>query len=168
MPTAEQLVSQLNNLGVHFVTGGDPAPVTPLPPADLMAELARQPEARLRLALIPLLLSYPDYGAAAPECAAQLNPPSRTTFQLFYTAAVLLQQIYAAQLRVLLGPQPALPDLFSADLGVPAEENPQRRLYHLALRHRALTGLATNWYGTYLHAVERYFAPCAKEALWLS
>jgi hypothetical protein len=168
MPTVEQLVTQLNSLGVHFVTGGDPAPVASLPPADLMAELARQTDTRLRLALIPLLLSHPDYGAAAPACAARLGPASRTTFQLFYTAAVLLQQIYGAQLRVFFGPQSALPDLFSADLNVPAGQDPQHRLYHLALRHRALTDQATNWYGTYIHAVERYFAPRAKEASWLS
>ena len=38
---------------------------------------------------------------------------------------------------------------------------------NMEMRHR-LTGLTTNWYGTYIHAVERYFAPRAKEASWLS
>ena len=168
MPTAEQLVTQLNNLGVHFVTGGDSAPVAPLPPADLMVELVSQPEARLRLALIPLLLAHPDYGAAAPDCADRLEPTSRTTFKLFYTAAVLLQQMYAEQLHALFGLQPALPDLFSADLNVSAGQDPLRRLYHLSLRHRVLTDLAANWQGTYIYAAERFLARRAKEDSWQS
>jgi hypothetical protein len=58
--SADRLVTELNRLGVHFVTGGELEWSAPsLPPAELLAGLASQSEARLRLALIPLFLVHP-------------------------------------------------------------------------------------------------------------
>ena len=76
---------------------------------------------------------------------------------------MLLQQIYAERLHALFGPQPALPDLFSADSNVPTGQDPLRRLHHLSLRHRVLTDLTANWQGTYIYAGERFLARQAKE-----
>ena len=53
--TADELVSALNALGVRFLAGGEDveSPAT-LPPARLLAALAQQRDARLRLAIVPL------------------------------------------------------------------------------------------------------------------
>lgn len=76
---------------------------------------------------------------------------------------VLLQQIYAQRLHTLLGPQPALPDLFSANLNIPAGQDPLRRLHHLSLRHRVLTDPIANWQDTCIYTAERFLARQAKE-----
>ncbi len=165
--STEQLLTELNTLGVHFVTGGSPTASTPaLPPEELLAGLAQHPEARLRLALIPLLLHQPHLAAHIPPVAVRLPQPARNTLKLFYTAAMLLQRRHAARLQTLLGPHQSLPDLFSAELGLPATDNSQVQLKNLAARHQALTGLAANWLGTYTHAAERFLIRLEKEARW--
>lgn len=57
-----QLVAELNRLDVYFLQD-ETAPVmtAPMPPATLIMQLATSDEARLRLALIPLLLRHPEF-----------------------------------------------------------------------------------------------------------
>ena len=167
MQPADQLVAELNTLGVHFVTGSSsPGPEPALPPTELLANLAQQSEARLRLAIIPLLLSRPDFAPAVPRALSQLNEPAQLTLKLFYTAAMLLQQLHASRLHGLLGRWEPLPDLFSEELGLRAEGGPQVRLKHLGERHHILSGLAANWVGTYAHAAERLMKRLEWEARW--
>jgi hypothetical protein len=167
MLSANQLVTELNGWGVHFVTGGDAGSNAPtLSPAELLAYLARQSEARLRLALIPLLLCHPEFASAVTEALSRLNEPAQAILKLYYTAAVLLQYIYRARLRDLLGPSASLPDLFSTELLLPPTARPTIRLKHLGERHRALSGLAANWVGTYTHAAERLLTRLEKEVQW--
>jgi hypothetical protein len=62
--TDAELVELLNQLDVPFLAGG--APVgrsSSVTPSVLLARLAASPEARLRLAAIPLLLRHPELAA---------------------------------------------------------------------------------------------------------
>jgi hypothetical protein len=164
--SADELIGTLNALGVHFLAGGESVEASPLPPARLLAALAEQADARLRLAIVPLLLCRPEFAHAVPEAAAHLAEPSRTTLKLFYTAAVLLQQEYAVQLRSLLGRWEPLPDLFSRELQVPSTGSLEARLRRLGERHRVSSGLAANWIGTYRYAAERLIKRKEWEAQW--
>jgi hypothetical protein len=168
-PTPVQLVTELNALGVRFITGGDAtAKDAALQPATLMVGLVQQPEARLRMALIPLLLAHPDYAQQTLETLNQLDGPARMTFKFYYTAAMLLQQLHQEQLDALQGPRACLPDLFSVELGLHVEKSisPQSQLKSLGLRHQDLSGRKINWFGTYLHAADRFIKRLAKEATW--
>ncbi len=165
--SADELIGALNALGVHFLAGGENVISAPaLPPARLLAALAQQADARLRLAIVALLLCRPDLARAVPESAAHLTEPALTTLKLFYTAAVLLQQEYAAQLHHLLGPWEPLPDLFSRELKILPADSTEARLKRLSERHRALSGLAANWIGTYKYAAERLIKRLEWEAQW--
>lgn len=167
MGSADRLVTELNRLGVHFVTGGEPEPSgPPLSPVELLADLACQSEARLRLALIPLLLVHPELAMIMPEALTRLSEREQVTLKLFYTAAVILQQLYADQLRTLLGPYDALPDRFADELGIPVSGDGVTRLKRLAERHQATSGLVINWVGTYHHAAERLLKQLTLEAQW--
>ena len=165
--SADELIGALNALGVHFLAGGESVvPFPALPPARLLAALAQQTDARLRLAIVALLLWRPELARAIPEATAYLAEPALTTLKLFYTAAVLLQQEYAAQLHDLLGQWESLPGLFSEELQIPPTDNTEARLKRLGERHRALSGLAANWIGTYKYAAERLIKRLEWEAQW--
>jgi len=165
--SADELVSALNSLGVRFLAGGESVEPSPaLLPARLLAALAEQTDARLRLAIVALLLCRPDLARAVPEAVAYLAEPALTTLKLFYTAAVLLQQEYAARLQDLLGRGEPLPDLFSRELQVSSAGSPEAGLRQLGERHRALSGLAANWVGTYRYAAERLIKRLEWEAQW--
>ncbi|MGC9335259.1 MAG: hypothetical protein ACP5JJ_13985 [Anaerolineae bacterium] len=165
-PSADELISALNALGVHFLSGGESPPEAVLPPARLLAALAEQEDARLRLAIVPLLLYRPGLACTVPETLSLLTEPAQTRFKLFYTAAVLLQEEYAAPLEKLAGQQVRLPDLFSRELGIPSGGQPDARLKHLGERHRAVSGVAANWIGTYHHGAERLIRRLELEAQW--
>lgn len=165
--SADRLVTELNRLGVHFVTGGEPEQaVPPLPPAELLASLAAQSEARLRLALIPLLLVHPELTTAVPEALDRLSEREQMTLKLFYTAAAILQQCHAEQLRALLGRCDLLPDRFARELGIPTTGDCLDRLKQLGEQHQALSGLAINWVGTYRHAADRLLRQLSLEMQW--
>lgn len=167
MGSADRLVAELNRLGVHFVTGGEAERSAPsLSPVELLASLAAQSEARLRLALIPLLLVHPELATAVPEALARLAEREQLTLKLFYTATVILQQCHAEQLRPLLGQYDPLPDHFGKELGIPTAGDCLDRLKHLGERHRALSGLAINWVGTYHHAADRLLRQLSLEVQW--
>jgi hypothetical protein len=167
MWSADQLVTELNRLGVHFVTGGELEWSAPaLPSSELLAGLVTQSEARLRLALIPLLLVHPELATTLPEALTRLSEREQLTLKLFYTAAVILQQCHAEQLRALLGRYDPLPDHFATDLGIPTVGDCLDRLKHLGERHQALSGLAINWVGTYRHAADRLLRQLSLEVQW--
>ena len=167
MESANRLVTELNRLGVHFVTGGEPEQVVPsLPSAKLLAGLTTQSEARLRLALIPLLLVHPELTTAVPEALARLSEREQLTLKLFYTAAVILQQCHAEQLQAFLGRYDPLPDRFATDLGIPTVGDCLGRLKQLGEQHQALSGLAINWVGTYRHAADRLLRQLFLEMQW--
>lgn len=145
----EQLVAELELLGIRYLSRhtSDQAQRVREPDV-LLADLVRQPSARVRNAVIAVLLSYPDYAEAVPAALERLQPVEQRTLRLFYTAAVLLQQEYAARLRPFVAGR-RLPDRFATDLGLPPVGSPRERLVALGQRHRQQTQSIVNWVGTY-------------------
>jgi hypothetical protein len=165
--SANELVGALDARDVHFLTGGEYSNrAHDITPAQLLAELAMQNDARMRLAIIPLLLRRPELSSVAIDATQRVVGSARQTLKLYYTAAMLLQRLHHSRLIPLLGEQQALPDLFGAELGLSGAGNPKARLRELAERHAALTGFALNWIGTYEHAAQRLIRRLESEALW--
>jgi hypothetical protein len=160
------LIGALDGLGVRFLAGGASAEPAAIPPARLLAALAEQGDARLRLAIVPLLLCRPELARLVPEVTLLLSEPALTTLKLYYTAAVLLQLEYAIPLRNLTGRWKPLPDLFSSELGVPLRGSLDARLERLGARHQVVSGLAANWIGTYRYGAERLIKRLEWEAQW--
>lgn len=164
--TGDELATELVALGIPFVTGGNYATPAKLRPSALLVGLALSEEARLRLALIPLLLKRPDFSSFASTAAAILAQPVRINFQCYYTAAQLLQRKFLTRLQQLLGQQPALPDLFSAELALQSYKYVDEGLHALAQRQAQLSGEWINWLGTYEHAAQRFMIHLEKQKRW--
>ena len=95
----DHLVAELDLLGISYLSRlGAERASSVRPPAQLVADLVRQPSARVREALIAVLLAHPELAAAVPAALAELSPPEQLTLRVFYTAAVLLQQEHANSL----------------------------------------------------------------------
>jgi len=161
----EQLISTFNKLSVPFVNGGN-GDYEPLPPAELIAGLSVQKDARLRLALIPLFLSRPDLSGAAKEAGIQLSDRPLNNLRLYYTAAVYLQKIYHNELEHLLPWHTHLPDLFSKQLGLGYFQSAEIALAELGRRHAQLAGLRANWVGTYHHGAKYLIKRLHCEIAW--
>lgn len=165
--TSADLARALDILDVPFIAGGSDSTTLQIPqPAVLMASLAASDEARLRLALIPLLLRHPEFALQARAALRQMTPAVLTGFKCYYTAAVLLQQKYQERLNALVGDTEPLPDLFSAELGVLGCSNPDDGLSALADRQKTLTGRLINWRGTYEHGAQRLLRTLEGRKQW--
>src|SRR5690606_20692387 len=97
--------------------GGSGVPCR-MEPDRLLAALAASPEARLRLAIIPLMLARPEFSKHVVAALQQLSPESAITLQCYYTAAYWLQRKYWTKLTALLNQMSPLPDHFGVMLGV--------------------------------------------------
>ncbi len=98
------LIDNINRIGIHFlVDEGNSESTITLTPAELLAGLAEQSDARMRLALIAVLLQRSDFAKYANQALALMDEPNVLTFKLYYTAAHYLQTIYANQLGDVLG-----------------------------------------------------------------
>lgn len=165
--TGAELAAALAALDVPFIAGGSRQPMAaPTQPAVLLASLATSDEARLRLALIPLLLRHPEYGRHATAALRLMAPEGQACFKCYYTAALLLQKKHRRRLEALLGRLDLLPDLFSTELGVPQLTDPDDALYILAVRQRALTNRSINWLGTYEHGADRFLEFLERREQW--
>jgi len=163
----ERLIAELDALGVRFLWRLVPVEVAGEPdPATLLASLAASTEARVRLAIIPLLLHRPDFAAHVPEAVEASPACARLYLMCYYTAARYLQSMHWSQLTRLDGARVLLPDLFSVELGLEDVTEPDAGLASLAQRHAALSGEAINWLGTYQHAAERWLARLERERAW--
>ena len=153
----ERLVAELELLGIRYLSRQTAYVAACVRPADqLLADFTRQPSARVRQALIALLLAHPEYAGAAPAALTHLPSSRQLTLKLLYTAAVLLQQEHVQQLNPLLGDRwSTLPDLFSDDLGIEVTGTPRDRLRDLGRVHRRDTGIVANWAGTYENVVHK-------------
>ena len=152
--TGEQLATALHSLGVEFVMGAELEKGSLYKkPASLIAALAQNPEARLRLSLIPLFLEYPEFSGHVPSASKNLGPIPRITLLCYYTATVWLQKQHHNQLDALIGSKSSLPDYFSRDLGLEITTDFEENLRSLALRHQMLSNSQVNWLGTYQHAL---------------
>ncbi len=168
MISPDVLTASINNHGLHFVVGGisSDEPLPRLSPAAILAGLSEQSDARLRMAIIALLLYRPDLAAFIPTAIGMLDGAGQQALKLFCTAAVLLQQIHDERLKRLIPQWQVLPDYFSQELNLPQTGSPQDRLFSLSLIHRRLSGLAANWMGTYQYAAERLMIGLEKEVSW--
>lgn len=167
-PSPDALVAALVQLNVDFVmcdkqvSGARQASR----PAALLAGLAQQDEARLRLAIIPLMLRHPEFASSAPDAVRLLDPRRRVYFKLYYTAAVLLQRKHADRLRSVVSDATPLVDWYSKELGIREPCSPDGGLRALDNKHRQRSGLALNWVGTYEHALERFVKHLKMEREW--
>ncbi len=145
----ERLVAELELLGIRYLSRRTPEPADSVrPPETLLADLMRQPSARVRSAVIAVLLAHPDMAEAVPAALANLTPAAAQSLRFFYTAAVLLQQQYAARLHA-LGMHQTLPQRYAIDVVVAPGTTGREQLASLGRLHRQQTGIAVNWAGTY-------------------
>ena len=162
----EQLVAELELLGIRYLSRQTSEQAERVrPPAALLADLVGQPSGRVRAAVIAVLLARPHYAEAIPDALERLPPVERQTLLFFYTAAVLLQQLYAARLRPHVAWRP-LPDQFAVDLNLPPTATALQRLAALGRRHRQRTGIAANWTGTYENVARCLLRSWELEAQW--
>ena len=85
---------------------------------------------------------------------------------MYYTAAYYLQKAYAVQLQDVLNPYDELPDYYSEELKIEKNNSVKNQLKRLAERHKEITGLPLNWYGTYNSAAQRVITRLKKERAW--
>lgn len=165
--TSDDLARELDRLDVAFLMSGlPPIDGESVDPARLLASLASSRGARMRLALIPLLLRRPEVAGHAPTAATHLTGDDRTILRCYYTAAVILQRKYADRLRALGLPTEELPDWFSAGLDVPVEGDVDERLAALGRKQAALSGEDINWVGTYDHAATTFLSLRERSEEW--
>lgn len=164
IPPAE-LVDALNTLGVFFLQG-DVGVARRIGPAALLTALASSPEARLRMALIPLLLAHPEFAPEARAIALSLPAHQAIVLRCYYTAAYWLRAKYGNRLEAVCGPQPALPDLFGKELGIPEQSTPDNALHALAKHQQEQLGVSLNWLGTYEHAAQNWLRFYEQEKRW--
>jgi hypothetical protein len=155
-------------LGIHYLSRQTADAATQVRPPDrLLADMVRQPSARVRAAVIALLLAHPDFAEAAPAALRRIGPAEQVTLRMFYTAAVLLQQAYSQRLLSALGSRwRALPDLFSDEIGLSPDGTARERLTMLGRQHRRKTRMTVNWAGTYESVVQRLLRSWELEASW--
>lgn len=155
----EALVAALQDWGLHYLAPSDAEPGPTAPSArELIARLAGHSHPRLRLALIPLLILHPEL--ATEVRALSLPPPADQRLKELYTAAACLQRMWSIRLRFYLGAQARLPDLFSADLGLPPADQDHGKPCLHALAERA----AFNQLSAYEGVMELLFAQLKLEA----
>jgi len=168
LATEDMIVAELEQLNIRYLArrGGDTGPQM-RPPAELLADLMRQPSARVREAVIAVLLAHPAYAQAVPAALAQLSAPEQSALRFLYSAAVLLQQQYVDALRPYIADRwQWLPDLFSQELGIPRSGTPRERLERLGVIHRAYTRSAINWAGTYENVARKLVRRWRLEHRW--
>jgi hypothetical protein len=166
-PSEAALAWQLEHLGLPFVgAASEDAPFSALSTEALIAALADSKEARLRMALIPLFVANPGYAYFVPRVRYRLVGQAKVTLVCYYTAAVLLQRKYAQRLARLGLDSTELPDLFSHALELLPSDDTDAQLVSLAEQQARMSGRSLNWYGTYVHAIERFIRRMELEAEW--
>jgi len=131
----ETLVAELRERGVAYLAPSDAASVDPpSTEAALILALLEQPDARLRMGLVPLFIRHPLLAADVARLAEQIDPSLRLELQTYYQAAVYLQRLWRSRLGFYLDTSVLLPDLFSAEMGLPPadERHGKVGLYDLA------------------------------------
>jgi len=131
----ETVVALLRQRGVSYLAPSDAVATVAIASDDaLLLALLRQPDSRLQLALIPLLLRYPHLAERVAMLTDQLEPQFAIELQMLYMAAVYLQRLWKTRLGFYLDTVPLLPDLFSQQLDLPPAEERfgKHGLYDLA------------------------------------
>jgi hypothetical protein len=116
------LVAGLRAHGIAYLDDGELVAVPPASPAELVMGLAASRDPRLHNALAVLFVRQPQLASLVPDLVSTMPPDSADRLRRQYTAAVYLQHMWRTRLRLSLDEAGALPDLFSAELGLPAPE----------------------------------------------
>jgi len=164
----DALVAALRERGIRYLAPSDPqaGDAAALAPQALIADLAAQADARLRLSLIPLFILHPEWADLAPCAAAQLDEPAQTELMACYTAAVYLQRQWNIRLGLYLPVVSPLPDWFSERMGLPSPEERHGKvgLYALAGWHAAHSPYSFNWLASYQRVIYQLFDQLKQEA----
>ena len=116
----ETLVAELRERGVTYLAPSDAVATEPIPSTDgLLVALLDQPDSRLQLALIPLLLRHPELASRVPLLVTEIEPRLAIELQTLYMAAVYLQRLWKTRLGFYLDTSILLPDLFSRQMALP-------------------------------------------------
>jgi len=168
MATEEQVVAELAALGISYLSRQTLTPADCVrPPVQLLADLMQQPSARVREAVIALLLSHPEYAVFVPTALRDLTPGQQLTMKIFYTAAVWLQQEHMQRLMPFVGSRWCLlPDMFSVEFGLQTGVLPTERLAWLGRMQRRKTRVAANWTGTYENVARKLVRSWEMQAQW--
>ncbi len=119
----EALVAALRDRGITYLVPSDARADEVLKsPVHLLTALLRQPDARLKLAIVPLFLRQPALAESVPTLAARLDAPQSLELQTLYMAAVYLQRNWRSRLSIYLDDMTLLPDLFSRQMNLPPPE----------------------------------------------
>jgi len=172
MNEEETLVAELECLGIRYLSRQTALRVTQTRPPDvLLADLIRQPSARVRTAVIAVLLAHPEYAEAVPAALRRLSTHERLLLEFFYTAAMLLQREYAERLQHFVVPRwrwlPPLPETTGA-WTLPAEGSSREKLAALGQAQRRWTQTAVNWPGTYENVARHLLRHWELEEQWKS
>jgi hypothetical protein len=121
-PSRGALVDALSLRGIGFLDSEPDEARAPLTNAELIAGLATSPDPRLRNALALLFVRRPELAEGVPAALAVLPPGPGMTLREQYSAAVYLQHMWHTRLGLYLPGMAQLPDLFTAELGLPRPE----------------------------------------------
>src|SRR5436305_977919 len=93
----DNLVDALHAERVRYLGGGQqPMTAPPMPPERLIMALAASSDARLRTALVALLMHHPPYAATAVQVAGTVEDPSLArNIRVSVLAAAALQRTWA-------------------------------------------------------------------------
>lgn len=152
-PLEDELVSALWARGIRVFPKTGVA--SSLSDGEVIYGLMTSTEARLQLAIIPLLLGFPSCDAAVGQILDSLSPAQRATLAFYYQAACYIQVLERDRLIV----EHYLQDRFSAELSLPRaselQDNPPKledALEATARLQATTMGLDLNWLEAYKKA----------------
>lgn len=122
-------------------------------PAELLAALCDHPEARMKMAMIALLLRQPSFGQYVPDAFTLVK--NKAYFQCYTTAAFYLQQLYQNELTRYFGAQPFLQNWFAALFQTAPNASAEQGLQTVAVQQAHWVNPFTNWLGGYQHVAQR-------------
>jgi hypothetical protein len=164
----ETLVAELRERGVAYLAPSDALSVDP-PPSDagLILALLAQPDARLRMGLVPLFIRHPALAADVERLAVEIDPALRLELQTYYQAAVYLQRLWRSRLGFYLDTSVLLPDLFSAEMGLPPadERHGKVGLYDLADAWKARSRYPFDRLAALKNVLDHFFGQLKIESL---
>jgi hypothetical protein len=156
----EKVVAELERLSIRYLSRlTHSSTLKDYLPAQFVADIIKQPSARVRNAAISLFLVKPEYSVYVADALKHTNNEESITLKFFYLAAVFLQQKYR------VNPITPLPDLFSTEYGIVGTD-PDERLRSLAEKHQQVSGKSINWQGTYENAAKRLLHQWELEKVW--
>jgi hypothetical protein len=161
----DTLADALNARGIRFLAAGYGAPVE-ISDDTLIASVVSHPSPTLRAALTPLFLLHPELASLVSSLAPVLSGPARQELVVRYQAAVYLQRLWRTRLGFYLGAFRDLPDLFSAELGLPAAEEHfgKAGLEALAEWHKEHSEYPYNHLSTYNHMLDLLLEQLQRQA----